>query len=67
MLYEDLLSYKNEIKKLRVLNDNITLSLKVIEDSYPKEFDFLLNDIISEKEVRVMIVQNSKYSFLNIL
>jgi len=60
MIMEDLMSYKIEIKTLRTKNDNISQSLKVIEDSYPKEFEFLLNDIISEKELRVMGCQNSK-------
>ena len=59
MIGEDLLSYKIEIRNLRKKNENITLSLKVIEDSYPKEFEFLLTDVISEKELRVMACQNS--------
>lgn len=59
MINEDILSYKNEIQKLTNKNDNMTRSLKVIEDSYPKEFEFLLSDILTEKELRVMTVQNS--------
>ena len=57
---EDLLSYKNEI----ILNNKKIMDLKDtlinIEKSYPKEFEFLLEDIKFEKEVNQVRIQKSK-------
>ena len=60
IVYEDLLSYKNEI----ILNNKKIMDLKDtlinIEKSYPKEFEFLLEDIKFEKEVNQVRIQKSK-------
>lgn len=60
MLYEDYLSYSNEIYNNKKRIKEIKESLSEIEKTYPKEFEFLLEDISLEKELNEIIVQKSK-------
>ena len=59
IINEDLLSFKNEINqnKLKILNLKNTMIN--IEKSYPKEFEFLLEDIKYEKELNQVRIQKS--------
>lgn len=59
MIYEDYLSYNHEI----ILNKKKVIDLKDtlnnIEKSYPKEFEFLLEDVQFEKEVNEITILKS--------
>jgi hypothetical protein len=61
MIYEDYLSFNNEI----VLNKKKIVEMKEtlndIEKTYPKEFEFLLEDIQLEKEMNEIVINKSKY------
>jgi len=60
MVYEDYLSYNNEIilnkKKLMDMKETLT----EIEKSYPQDFQFLLEDVQFEKELREISFRRSK-------
>jgi hypothetical protein len=51
MFYEDYLSYTNEIEFLKKKVVELKENLSEIEKTYPKEFEFLLQDIELEKEM----------------
>lgn len=51
MFYEDYLSYTNEIQHLKKKIAELKENLSEIEKTYPKEFEFLLQDIELEKEM----------------
>ena len=57
---EDLLSFKNEISINKEKIVDLKETLINIEKSYPKEFEFLLEDIKFEKELNQVKIQKSK-------
>ena len=59
IINEDLESFKNEIYLYKKNIDNLKDTIINIEQSYPLEFAFLLEDIILEKEQNQIIKNKS--------
>jgi hypothetical protein len=66
MIYEDYLSFNNEIvfNKKKIVEMKETLN--DIEKTYPKEFEFLLEDIRLEKEMNEIVINKSNYIIYNL-
>ena len=60
IIYEDYLSFCNELTMLKLKMKNLKDVLVEIEKSYPKEFEFLLEDIQIEKELKILIGKKRK-------
>jgi hypothetical protein len=60
MIYEDYLSYNHELILFRKKMMEMKQTLTEIEKSYPKEFQFLLEDVQYEKELKEIIIRKSK-------
>lgn len=61
IINEDILSFKNEINLNKIKITNLKNTVINIEKSYPKEFEFLLEDIKYEKELNQVRVQKSNH------
>jgi hypothetical protein len=59
MIYEDYLSYNHELLLFRKKMMEMKQTLNEIEKSYPKEFQFLLEDVQYEKELKELIIKKS--------
>jgi hypothetical protein len=60
MIYEDYLSYNHELVLFRKKMMDMKQTLTEIEKSYPKEFQFLLEDVQYEKEMKEIVIRKSK-------
>jgi hypothetical protein len=60
MIYEDYLSYNHEIYLLRKKIIQLKETLTEIEKTYPKKFEFLLEDIQLEKELNEISLQKKQ-------
>jgi hypothetical protein len=60
MIYEDYLSYNHEIFLLRKKIIQLKETLTEIEKTYPKKFEFLLEDIQLEKELNEISAQKKQ-------
>jgi hypothetical protein len=59
MIFEDYLSYNHELILYRKKMMDMKQTLHDIEKSYPKEFQFLLEDVQYEKELKELIIRKS--------
>jgi hypothetical protein len=59
MIYEDYLSYNHELILFRKKMMEMKETLNEIEKSYPKDFQFLLEDVQYEKELKEIILRKS--------
>jgi hypothetical protein len=59
IINEDILSFKNEINLNKLKISNLKNTVTNIEKSYPKEFEFLLEDIKHEKELNQVKIHKS--------
>lgn len=59
-IFEDFLCHNQEVSNLKQRIVELRESLVGIEKTYPKEFEFLLEDIQMEKELNNLISQRSK-------
>jgi len=64
IIYEDYLSYNNELEMLKARMKNLKDVLTSIEKNYPKEFELLLEDIEIEEELKELKDKKSKF-YLN--
>lgn len=60
MIFEDFLCHNQEVSLLKQKIIELKESLTGIEKTYPKEFEFLLEDIQMEKELNELISNRSK-------
>ena len=63
IIYEDYLSFNSELAMLKIKMKNLKEILVDIEKSYPKEFEFLLEDIQIEKDLKQLMDKKSKLYF----
>jgi hypothetical protein len=59
MIYEDYLSYSNELTLNKRKLMNLKETLKEIEKTYPKDFQFLLEDVQYEKDLNDITLKRS--------
>jgi hypothetical protein len=59
MIYEDYLSYNNELTLNKKKLVDLKSTLREIEKSYPKDFQFLLEDVQFEKDLNEIAIYRS--------
>ena len=64
MIFEDYLCYNQEILNNKQKIIELKESLSLIDKTYPKEFEVLLEDIQMEKELNELINQRSIFLIL---
>jgi len=62
-IFEDFLRHNQEVSNLKQRIIELKESLTGIERTYPKEFEFLLEDIQMEKELNELISKRSNFLF----
>jgi len=65
IIYEDYLSFNNELSMLKIKMKSLKEVLVDIEKSYPKEFEFLLEDIQIERDLKALLDKKSTIIYLN--